>query len=609
MTALGHANWDLTPFFPEFGGPEFESALRDVERRVVSLRDRAQVLGPLEPVRLSAWAGLLLDMEEAAARLWHLGTYVSCRRAEDTSDESAQGAASRIDLLQSRYRQAEVPLLASLKAASEAAFAELLAEPGLAGASWYLRRMRERARQSMDAALESLAADLEVTGYQSWERLYETTAGQLEFDLPQADGTVRRVPMSLKVSLLEDPDPAVRKAVLEGSNAAWAAHGDMAAACLNAISGHRLTLQARRGVKHFLDAACFESGLSRKTLDTMMEAMASRREVPRRYLRRKARALGLPRLGFQDLSAPLPLGEPEAVAWEEGTRRILEAFGRFYPGLADFARMALDRRWIESEARANKAPGGFCIGSIPLGETRIFMTWHGSLGDVNTLAHELGHAHHEWVVRDLRPFARDYPMTLAETASTFAETLLGDALLEDPAADEARKAILLDRRLEEASAYLLNIPMRYLFERKVYEERARGDLALGRLQELMAETQREVYGDTLDPGSLDPWFWASKGHFYITGLSFYNFPYSFGYLFSLGVYARIRQEGPSSLPRYEDLLRRTGSASCEEVARQALGVDLEEPGFWLDSLAMVERDLERLELLLPRLGLAEEGRA
>lgn len=599
-TAVGHANWDLTAFFPEFGGPDFQSYLHDVERRVASLRDRAQVLGPLEKARLENWTTLLLDMEETAARLWHLGTYVYCRRAEDTSDETAQGAASKIDVLQSKYRQAEVPLLAGLKVASDAAFAELVAEPRLASASWYLRRLRERARKSMDAALESLAADLEVTGFQAWERLYETTAGQLEFDLRGPDGTVRKVPMSLKVSLLEDPDPAVRKAVLEGSNAAWAAHGDMAAAALNAISGHRLTVYARRGVDHFLDMACFDSGLSRKTLDTMMDAIASRREVPRRYLRRKAQVLGLPRLGFQDLSAPLPLGDPESVTWEAGTRRILDAFGRSYPALRDFAGMALERRWIESEVRPNKAPGGFCIGSIVLGETRIYMTYHGSLGDVNTLAHELGHAWHEWVVRDLRPFARDYPMTLAETASTFAETLLGDALLEDPAADDRRKAILLDRRLEEASAYLLNIPMRYLFERKVYEERARGDLGVSRLKELMGQTQAEVYGDTLDPESLDPWFWASKGHFYITGLSFYNFPYSFGYLFSLGVYARAQKEGADFLPRYENLLRLTGSASCEDVARQALGVDLERPEFWLDSLALVERDLERFEEILPR---------
>ncbi len=595
------ANWDMKPFFTDLGTPDYLDYLEDVERRVDSLRGRSEALGTLESGSLASWTALLLELEETQARLGHLATYVYCRRAEDTSNEQAQQAASRLDLLQASFRQVEVPLLASLKVAAEADFQSLLAQPPLASAAWALRRLHHRACFSMEAPLESLAADLEVTGFQSWERLYDTLAGKLEFDVPGPDGSPRRVPMSLKVSMLEDPDPQVRRAVLQGSNQAWRQVGDVTAACLNCVAGHRLTMQERRGVRHFLDEAVFDSSVSRRTLEAMLEAVRSRWELPRRYLRRKAGLLGLPRLGFQDLRAPLPLGESEPVGWAAGCRQILQAFARFDPELGDFAAWALENRWIESEPRSGKSPGGFCISSIPLGQSRIFMTFQGKMGDVSTLAHELGHAWHEWVVRDLRPWAREYPMTLAETASTFAEQLLGDALLEDPSADDRRRAILLDHRLEDAATYLLNIPMRYLFEKRFHEERAHGEATVGRLKELMSLTQVEVYGDTLDPEQLDPWFWASKGHFYVTSVSFYNFPYTFGYLFSLGVYARARQQGPSFLPRYRDLLRSTGSASCEEVARRALGVNLEEPDFWLESLDLVESDLARFENLVPRL--------
>lgn len=600
MNATGFANWDLTGFFPEPGGGEDRRYLQDVERRVASLRDRARVLGPLEPDRHEAWVVLLLDMEEASARLSHLGAYVYCRRAEDTTDEEARQAAARLDVLTARFHQAEVPVMAALKVAPKRLFESLVADERLATAAWFLRRLRERSRFTMDPDLEALAADLEITGFQSWERLYETLAGRLEFEVPGPRGTVRRVPMSSKVSLLEDPDPAFRRAVLAGSNEAWRRVEDVAAACLNSIAGHRLTVQERRGVGHFLDAAAFESGLGRRTLDVMMETIASRWDVPRRYLRRKAALLGRERLGFQDLSAPLPLPDQGPLPWKAATLQVLDSFGRFDPELRNFAAAALERRWVESEPRAGKSPGGFCIGSIPLGETRIFMTYHGKMGDVSTLAHELGHAWHEWAVRDLRPWAREYPATLAETASTFAERLLGDSLLEHPEADDRRRAVLLDRRLQEAASYLLNIPMRYLFERRLYEERSRGELAVGRLKDLVVETQREVYGETLDPGQLDPWFWASKGHFYLTGLSFYHFPYSFGYLFSLGVYARARREGTAFLPRYRELLRRTGTGSCETVAREALGVDLEDPGFWSESLDLVERDLAHFEEILAK---------
>ncbi len=599
-TEVGFANWDLTAFFASLSEDRFTACLHDVERRVVSLRDRARVLGPLESARLQAWSQLLLDLEEASARMGHLAAYVCCRRAEDTADEEAGQAGSRLDLLQAAFRQVEVPLEAALKVASKSDFQALLEDPALASASWFLQRMRQRSQFTMEAPLESLAADLEVTGFQSWERLYETLAGKLEFEIPGPEGTTRRIPMSLKVSMLEDPDPEVRRAVLASSNRAWSQVGDVAAACLNCVAGHRLTVQARRGVRHFLDEAAFDSALGRGTLDALLEAIRSRWEIPRRYLRWKARLLGGELLGFEDLAAPLPLPEPERVSWRAGCAQILQAFGRFDPELADFARMALEQGWIESEPRPGKAPGGFCISSIPLGQSRIFMTFQGKMGNVSTLAHELGHAWHEWVVREQRPWARDYPMTLAETASTFAEQLLGDSLLEDPSADERRKTVLLDRRLEDAATYLLNIPMRYLFEKRLHEERARGELTVSRLKELMMQAQREVYGDVLDPGRSDPWFWASKGHFYITSTSFYNFPYAFGYLFSLGVYARARREGPAFLPRYQDLLRRSGGDSCEGVARQVLGVNLEEPDFWLESLELVQRDLERFESLLPR---------
>jgi oligoendopeptidase F len=222
------------------------------------------------------------------------------------------------------------------------------------------------------------------------------------------------------------------------------------------------------------------------------------------------------------------------------------------------------------------------------------------MGDVRTLAHELGHAFHGWVLREMRPWARIYPMTLAETASTFAEQLVTDAALDAARADgsagaRGRLIDILDVQLRDAETFLLNIPMRYDFERAVYTERAAGELSVSRLCELVVEAQRQNYGDAVDPEQLDPWFWASKLHFYIAGVSFYNFPYTFGYLFSTGIAARARAEGPSFLPVYEDLLRRTGTESAEDAARSALGVDLGKPEFWSASIDLLAAALDEFE--------------
>jgi oligoendopeptidase F len=447
----------------------------------------------------------------------------------------------------------------------------------------------------MEPALEGLATDLAVTGINAWGRLYDQISGRLEFELEVPGHAPKTTPVAVTRSLYEDPDPAVRRAALDGSNAAWESVSDILAGCLNAIAGTRLALYERRGIPHFLEPALFDAGITRATLDTLLDTVARRAETSRAYLWQKARILGRDRLGFQDLMAPLPLESHERISWPSAQERVRDAFARFYPALADFATDAFDRRWIDWRPRAGKRPGGFCSSSSWINESRVFITYNETLGDLSTLAHELGHAFHSRLMADMRPWSRRYPMTLAETASTFAEQLVIDAVLEDEAAPLEQRALILDARMQDAATFLLNIPMRFYFEEALYQERAAGELSVTRLKELMLDAQHRCYGEALNPEELDPWFWASKLHFYITGISFYNFPYTFGYLFSLGIFARAKQEGPSFLPRYEELLRLTGSDTAEGVARGALGVDLESPHFWNESIDLIDADAVRFE--------------
>jgi oligoendopeptidase F len=242
---------------------------------------------------------------------------------------------------------------------------------------------------------------------------------------------------------------------------------------------------------------------------------------------------------------------------------VQESFDAAYPRLGEYFRAAVSRRWLEAEKRPNKRSGAFCTGSPVTREERIYMTFNGTVGDVVTLAHEAGHAWHSHVLGGLRPIARDYPMTLAETASTFAEKILVHGLLAEPGLAPSRRAFLLDMETNHTPAYLLNIPARFLFENRFYEERKSGIVSVSRLCELMKQAQREVFGEALAPGEEDPWFWASKLHFFISEVSFYNFPYTFGFLLSQALFTQFRRDGAAFLPRYEEFLRATGSATCE----------------------------------------------
>jgi oligoendopeptidase F len=586
-------DWDMRAYFDSFDGAAYRSFRRALEADVAGLQQESAELADVSPESLSAWVSLLERVEAVTSRSGHLAGYLGCLGAADARSEEIQRETAAAAAARAEYEKLFVTLRAALAACNADTFERLLAAPELAGAEYFLSRLRDSAQRKMEPALEGLQADLAVTGIQAWGRLYDQISGRLEFDLKRPGRSPERIPVAVTRSLLEDPDAAVRQAALRGSNAAWESVADVLASCLNAIAGTRLALYRRRGITDFLEPALFDAAISARCLDSLLETVEQRAEVARDYLRRKAHLLGREKLGFQDLLAPLPLKSHARIPWPEARERVCETFGRFYPALGEFAATALERRWVDWSPRAGKRPGGFCSTSSWINESRIFMTFNETLGDLSTLAHELGHAFHGSLMADMRPWSRRYPMTLAETASTFAEQLVLDAVLDDPDAPAEQRTLILDSRMQDASTFLLNIPMRFYFEESLYEERKRGEISVSRMQELMLAAQRRCYGDALADDELDPWFWASKLHFYITGVSFYNFPYTFGYLFSMGIFSLAKQAGPDFLPRYEQLLRRTGSDTAEGVAREALGVELEQPDFWNASLDLIDSDFQR----------------
>jgi len=489
--------------------------------------------------------------------------------------------------------------LRGLKDATNLDFAAFIERPSLATAKFSLEYMRKDAQFAMSPEQESVAADLSVDGLDAWGRLYDTVSGKLSFEMNWPDGRVEEIPIAQRRSLMEGPDRAVRQAAFEGGNRAWETVEDVTASALNAISGTRHTLYGYRGVPHFLDKALFDAGISQKTLDAMFEAIQSERELSRKILRIKANAMGLDGIAWYDLGAPLPFPDQEKLSWDIAKDIVEGAFSKSYPALGAFQKMMDDKAWIEWEPRPGKRPGAFCTGSDLIRESRIYMTFNDSVGDVRTLAHEAGHAFHSHVMRDLRPYQSGYPMTLAESASTFAEMILTEGILQDPNVSDIQKALTLDQEVANGAIFLMDIPVRFEFERAVYEERKSGELSVTQFKELMAQTQRDVFGDVLLEGGEDPYFWASKLHFYITGVSFYNFPYTFGFLLSRGLFAAFKEEGPAFLPRYEEFLRLTGSDTAEGVAKRSIGEDLEQPDFWVRAIRTLEEPLAQLEELLP----------
>lgn len=594
---MSKADWDMSTYFSEIGSKEYQDFVATLRSDIDALGASLQAADPLNHESTNAWSTLLCRLEEIGAKNCHLVSYYDCMSSADALDETIKRDSAAHAATGAKVDTLFVAARAALGKSTDSIFADLLSSPALDGAEHFLSRLRAEAKCSMTEGLESLSAELGVNGLSAWGRLYDQLSGTLRFELKVEGRASEHHPIAMTRTLLEDADPKVRKAAFDGSAVAWESQSDSIAAAINAISGTRLSLYARRGVEHFLQPALFDAAIERSTLDCMFDVVRSRQSIPQEYLKHKASLLGMERLRFCDLMAPLPTEEQDRITWQQGVDQIQAAFSGAYPGLAAMTSKAIEERWVDHSPRSGKRPGGFCSTSPITKQSRIFMTYNGAMGDVQTLAHELGHTHHSYLMRDMRPWAVEYPMTLAETASTFGESLVTHAALSAEGTDKATRRRILDQRLQDSAGFMLNIPMRFDFESELYTRRADGEQSVSALKEMMLDAQRKNYGNSLDPAHLDPWFWASKLHFYITELSFYNFPYTFGYLFSMGIFARFLAEGPDFLSCYETLLKQTGSATAEKVALSSLGVEIGKPEFWNASIDLIAADLAEFKEL------------
>ncbi|MCP4810804.1 MAG: M3 family oligoendopeptidase [Proteobacteria bacterium] len=572
--------WNLENLFT--GGvesPDFDAALTVAEAEVEVLVTSADALPDL-PEGLDDWAAWLLEADEFAKRAWQCATFSHCLTCADTNDRSASRAATRADAVFSRLGRAHVRPNDGIANASDEGFAALLARPDLEVMNAVLLRIRRDQNLLLPRVEEAITAELNEDGLAGWGKLYDRISGQLQVTI---DGEA--VAVTQASNMLGSTDSADRKKALAALDEAWKGEEEHCAQALSHIVGWRQTLNDRRGVDELADTLA-RNRLTRGTLDAMMESARRSQPILSRYMKAKAGLLGQDQLGWEDLAAPLPAPAAQQD-WKTAESFILEHFHSYNPELADFAKMAFDGRWIEAEDRNGKRPGGWCA-NVPLsGESRIFMTFGGTFRSTVTLAHELGHAYHNWVTRDLEYSRRRITSTLAETASVFAESLVRDAALKAADSRQARLA-MLDARLMAGASFLMNIPARYHFERGLYPLRRKGTFDPDELTELMLSCEKDAYANQLS--TWYPRFWASKLHFFISGFAFYNYPYTFGYLFAQLVYRKVMAEGDHAA--YVELLRRTGWDDAEPLALDTLGLDLESPDTWDLATAGLSEDLD-----------------
>jgi oligoendopeptidase F len=588
--------WDLSALYPGLDSPEFSAGFTDLLSRIdalAALFDAVGVRGG-EPLSLDedlivAFERVLTATNDVERSLDEIGSYLYGHVTTDTRDDLAQARYSELQGRRVTFTKLQTRFNAWL---GTLPLEDLIGRSALAAAHAFpLRLLHDAATHLMSEAEEALAAELAPSSGAAWDKLHGNLSSRITAAV-EIDGVERALPMSEIRNLAMHSDRGVRFRAWRAELAAWEAHALPLAAALNGVKGQTLILAERRGWGDPLHEALFWSTIDYDILEALIAETRAAFPDFRRYLRTKAAALGIERLAWFDLFAPL--GDAGRTwTWTEGTSFIVDRFAAYNGRMAGLARRAFAESWIDAGPRPGKIGGAYCMALVD-DESRILANYSASYDGVSTLAHELGHAYHNLNEAPLTPLQKRTPMILAETASTFCETIVKEAALAEASAGE--QLYILEQSLSGACQVTVDILSRFDFERAVFAARAERELSVNELNRLMLDAQEGTYGDALDPDARHPYMWAVKGHYYDPDLPFYNFPYLFGLLFGLGLYAAGDRDPEGFADRYDALLGATGLASASELAER-FGIDLRSREFWRSSLDVIRADIYRFEEL------------
>lgn len=575
--------WNLDKLYLSFEDPAFASDLQKFQSiieeynhfssKFVSYDDKINTLTAF--IKLNMEFTLLTD------KLYH---FASLQQSTDSTNQTAIKYITTFQMSLSELTATETLFKKWLRDFPEIDAAiesnDLLKEH-----RFHIKEIIQNARYMLDEKTETLISKLKQSGSSSWGRLQSLLTSTLSVNY---EG--REITLSEVRNLAYHHDPKIRKAAYEAELAAYQAIDKSLAFALNGIKGEVNTISDFRGYESPLHQALVDSRMQKSTLDAMLSVMREYLPVFRSYLQRKAKLLGHQNgLPFYDLFAPIG-NITTTYSVDEANAYILKNFKTFNSRLHDMAERAFAEGWVDYFPKKGKVGGAFCANITSIKESRVLTNFTGAFGDIITLAHELGHAYHGEAIFNESPLNSDYTMPVAETASTFCETIVNKAALKE-AKNEEEKIYLLESSIQDYTQVIVDIMSRFIFEKAVFEGRKKTVFDENELKSMMIDAQKQTYGEGLDENFLHPYMWACKGHYYSGGRSYYNFPYAFGLLFAKGLYAQYLQDKQAFVSVYDDLLAATGRMTVEDVAKLA-NIDVTKPDFWRGSLEIIKEDID-----------------
>lgn len=579
--------WSLKELYESFDSQKYQDDLQSIKQLAVEVEEFAQKELTTIENSVEKCEKVIRYNEQVSYLIVKTATYASLVNAAQADNEQSLYYLNHVQELSNEFVKPNVAFQMFLKQIDDLD-GVIHSSEFLKNYAFYLKEIKEKSNYLLSEKEEMLISKMVMSGSTAWSNLQNKISSTLNVDV-ELEGKLKQLPLPAIRNLAYHSDPIVRKAGYDAEMVAYKQIEESSAAAINAIKGEVNTLTAWRGYDSALDETLLKSRLDKESLDAMLVAIEEALPSFHQYYKHKAKLLnhtnGLP---FYELFAPIK-ETSLTYTYKEAMDYIIKQFATFSDELAAYTKHAYDHKWLDVTPRAKKRGGAFCSNIHPIKESRILSNFDGSFSNLTTLAHELGHGYHGHQLKDESILNSRYPMPLAETASIFCETIVINAAKNQ--ASEQEKIAILESSISDAGQVIVDIYSRYLFESSVFDKRKAGVLSVNQLKELMMDAQRKAYGDGLDHDALHPYMWLNKPHYYSAGLSFYNFPYAFGLLFSKGLYAQYLNEKERFVEKYDRLLKATGKNNIKDVAKMA-DVDISNPAFFRQSLELIKQDIQ-----------------
>ncbi|MBQ2988811.1 MAG: M3 family oligoendopeptidase [Clostridia bacterium] len=577
-----YQEWSLQDFYSGTDDPALENDMARLEELIAQFKAAVAALSPAN-ARESLKRTVAVE-EEMSVLARKLGSYFNLRRSAHSPDPDGARYSTRLQNMMASKTKESVIFRKFIGALADPE-SVIAGDEMLEAYRFHFSQIQSNASHRLSDEAEDVFARMNLSGGRAWGDLFAYLTANVTVDYKG-----EKTSLSAVRGLAESDDAAERKAAYEAELACYGKIRDSIAFALNSIKAQVNTEAELRGYESPLDMTLNQSRMKKETLDAMFAAMREAFPKFHAYLRHKAKLLGYRNgLPWYELLAPMGKADGKNYTAEEAHAYLVEHFSSFAPDLAEMVDTAFREEWIDFYPRKGKVGGAFCSNLPFMKQSRILTNFTGTFGSITTLAHELGHAYHGKQIEGHRPLNTGYTMPVAETASNFNELIIVNHAIENAEGEE--KIRLIETQIQDMTQIIIDIYSRFLFEDEVFRRRRNTFLFADDLEQIMIRAQKEAFGDGLDPAYLHPYMWCCKSHYYRAGLSYYNFPYAFGGLFSRGLYARYLEEGEAFLPKYRALLKATTVDTVENVARIA-GIDLTEPDFWRKSLATVTEQID-----------------